>query len=219
LLQPNEGIFVVADGMGGQAAGDEASRLFVSQVTEAVSNSTEELVNTPKPFITMCFQKAHAKILQEADDHPQKKGMGCTADLLLISGSRFILGHVGDSRTYQLRNAKLKQLTTDHSLVQQKIELGLITNEQARTHPMRNIILRAVGMDEELTVDIVEGELLSGDLFLMCTDGLYSMLDDVKLHNILAAKMNPEVKTSLLINLANGAGGTDNITVLLVSVE
>jgi protein phosphatase len=145
--------------------------------------------------------------------------MGCTAELLALHTSGFVLGHIGDSRTYRLRQTILTQLTVDHSLVQQQVDQGLISQEQARNHPMKNVILRAVGINDQLAVDIIQGQVLSGDLFLLCTDGLSDMIDDHQIQAVLSLEENLTDKAARLVDLANAAGGRDNITVALVEVR
>ncbi len=145
--------------------------------------------------------------------------MGCTAELLALHSSGFVLGHIGDSRTYRLRQTILTQLTVDHSLVQQQIDQGLINQEQARNHPMKNVILRAVGINDQLAVDIIQGQVVSGDLFLLCTDGLSDMIDDHQIQAILSLEASLTDKAARLVDLANVAGGRDNITVALVEVR
>jgi serine/threonine protein phosphatase PrpC len=169
-------------------------------------------------LIKKCFDKAHLEIRDRVKRAAQLEGMGCTANLLIINKQRFTLGHVGDSRTYRLRNNVLEQLTTDHSFVQQQIEMGLLTPDQALTHKMRSVILQAVGVSDSLEIDIIEGDVQPEDMFMLCTDGLYTMLSENQIRQILVSEMSVDQKVSLLINLANGAGGKDNITVVLAAV-
>lgn len=208
---------MVADGMGGQAAGNVASDIFHS-VTAALFSNRDNTLDSAE-LIEHCFNQAHLEIQDQVKRAPALEGMGCTADLLVINGSHFTLGHVGDSRTYRLRNNTLEQLTRDHSFVQQQVDLGLITPDQALTHKMRSVILQAVGVSESLEVDIIEGEVHPGDMFMLCTDGLYTMLQEEKIHHILESGMSLEQMGALLIELANGAGGKDNITVVLAAAD
>jgi len=210
---------MVADGMGGQAAGNVASGIFHAVTARLFSESSNSLNGDTQTLIKRCFDQAHLEIQAQVKKAPGLEGMGCTADLLVICGNRFTIGHVGDSRTYRIRDSKLDQLTRDHSFVQQQVDLGLITPEQALTHKMRSVILQAVGVSEPLEVDLIEGEVQPGDLFMLCTDGLYTMLEDQKILHILESKMSLEQKGALLIELANGAGGKDNITVVLTTAD
>ena len=145
--------------------------------------------------------------------------MGTTAELLAFAEGGFVLGHLGDSRTYRLRDRVLRQLTADHSLVQEQLRQGLITPAQARTHSMRNVILRAVGMGDELALDLIRGPLLSGDLFLLCSDGLTDMVEDQAILAVLTQTDDLQVKAQRLVELAHMSGGRDNITVVLVEVR
>jgi PPM family protein phosphatase len=144
--------------------------------------------------------------------------MGCTAELLAFSGDKFILGHMGDSRTYRYKNGQLKQLSLDHSLVQDQLDRGLITPEEARKHTMKNVILRAVGVDETPSLDLVRGNLSAGDLFLLCSDGLTDMVEDSDILTVLASTSKLPGKAEQLVELAKTGGGRDNITVVLIEI-
>ena len=141
--------------------------------------------------------------------------MGCTAELMAFSDASYILGHVGDSRTYLFRQGRLKQITQDHSLVQDQIDRGLLTPEEAKKHSLRNVILRAVGAKETLAVDLITGKVMAGDLFLLCSDGLTGMVDDPPIEETLSLSISLVQKVERLITLAKEAGGNDNITVVL----
>ncbi len=145
--------------------------------------------------------------------------MGCTAELFILHNNRFVLGHVGDSRTYRLSDGRLTQLTKDHTLVQIQEEQGLISKEQAKTHSMRNVILRVVGNSKGVEVDMIQGTAVPGDIFLLCSDGLSGMLDDEQIQEILAFEGPLPLKATMLIDQANHAGGKDNITVALIEVK
>ena len=144
--------------------------------------------------------------------------MGCTAELLVFLDHGYVLGHVGDSRTYLFRSGQLKRLTNDHSVVQSQLDQGLINAAEARKHPMRNVILRAVGTNEVLAFDLIRGRIQLGDLFLLCSDGLTDMVEDGVLREVLAADLPLLQKVDQLVDLANSAGGHDNITVILGEV-
>lgn len=209
---------LVADGMGGAAAGETASQIFVQTTGEIfnkqlITSSQDALDRVHKSFI-----KANDRILEHVKDFPQHQGMGCTAEVLAFWENTFVVGHIGDSRTYRLRGHHLKQLTRDHSLVQDQIDQGLITLEQARTHSMRNVILRAVGVRPSLEVDTLSGSAAAGDLFMLCSDGLTDMVEDQVIASVLALETTMPEKVEQLITLAKQAGGKDNITVLLASV-
>jgi serine/threonine protein phosphatase PrpC len=145
--------------------------------------------------------------------------MGCTADLLAFCQDSFIIGHVGDSRTYRLKNSTLRQLTKDHSLVQEQLDQGLINLQEARRHAMRNVILRAVGVNETVALDILKGKRHPGDLFLLCSDGLTDMVEDDVLFEILSTDGSLDEKSDALIQLAKYSGGKDNVTVVLTAID
>jgi serine/threonine protein phosphatase PrpC len=144
--------------------------------------------------------------------------MGCTAELVGFFNEGFVLGHMGDSRTYRFRNGQLKQLTQDHSLVQDQIDHGLITPAEARNHPLRNVILRAVGVKKSAALDLIRGKAFPGDLFLLCSDGLTDMVDDTLIQETLSSSIVLPEKVENLVELAKSAGGYDNITVVLSEI-
>ncbi len=218
VVHNEDGYFLVADGIGGAAAGEIASAIFANTTASIFSSSLNRTVEKTLELVKSCFISANSSILADIALTPSHAGMGCTAELLALHTSGFVLGHIGDSRTYRLRQTILTQLTVDHSLVQQQVDQGLINQEQARNHPMKNVILRAVGINDQLAVDIIQGQVLSGDLFLLCTDGLSDMIDDHQIQAVLLLEENLTDKAARLVDLANAAGGRDNITVALVEV-
>ena len=145
-------------------------------------------------------------------------GMGCTAETLTFCRDRFVLGHVGDSRTYLFRDGILTQLTKDHSLVQSHIDQGLLSRQEARKSRFLNILLRVVGNSEKMAVDLSCGDLRPGDTFLLCSDGLHGMVEDNALQPVLAYDAPLDLKAEMLVNMANDAGGRDNVTVVLAFV-
>jgi PPM family protein phosphatase len=215
VITPSKRYSAVADGMGGAAAGEVASRIFVDTVRElfalAQPGSQEEVTS----LVREAFQVGNEKIISSAQETPEHEGMGCTAELIAFNEDRYTVGHVGDSRTYLYRGGELRQLTKDHSLVQHQVDDGIITPLQARRHAMKNVILRALGLDESLSLDIIRGRLLPLDTFLLCSDGLTDMLDDREIAGILASGAALDVKVDLLIEGALRAGGKDNVTVVL----
>lgn len=216
-VKPDFGYCLVADGMGGAAAGELASKIF-SDTTQELFSRPAHAHKEPANLIQQSFGLANDRILEHVQQHPHHKGMGCTAELLAFSGDKFFLGHMGDSRTYRFKNGHLKQLTLDHSLVQEQLDQGLITPEEARTHAMRNVILRAVGVDETPALDLLRGSLSAGDLFLLCSDGLTDMVPDNNIGRILESTSPLSQKVDELIHIAKAAGGHDNITVVLVEI-
>ncbi len=209
---------LVADGMGGAAAGEMASQIFAQTAAEifksAPTSSEQELVDR----VQKAFLEANDRILEHVAKYPEHKGMGCTAELLAFTNTGFVVGHMGDSRTYRLRQGAFKQLTKDHSLVQDQIDQGLITAEQARSHRMRNIILRAVGVRPSPALDTLRGPIFAGDLFLLCSDGLTDLVEDSTIVQVLQSNGDLSAKVDKLVDLANNAGGKDNITVVLAKI-
>jgi protein phosphatase len=217
-LNPELDFCLAADGMGGAAAGEIASSVFAEAALEIFSNNTSRSEKEILYRVHKAYSHANQKILEHVAHHPDHQGMGCTAELLAFFEQGFILGHVGDSRTYRLRNGQLKQLTQDHTLVQQQLQEGLISADQIKHHPMRNLILRAVGINEELTIDLLKGKTGPGDIYLLCSDGLTDMISDDQIQGILGTDNHIHRKVEELIETANAAGGYDNITVVLVAI-
>ena len=144
--------------------------------------------------------------------------MGCTAEVLAFYDQSYVVGHVGDSRTYLFREGQLRQITRDHSVVQEQLDEGLITPEEARNHALRHVILRAVGVRDTLAVDLIRGKNRPGDIFLLCSDGLTDMVEDTLIREVLVLSLGLNQKVDRLIELAKSAGGRDNITVILCEV-
>lgn len=220
IIKPEVSLWALADGMGGAAAGEIASQIFVETALTIFTNhrasSEDEIIR----LIQKTFLEANARILDHAQEHPAHKGMGCTAELLTFLGQKFLLGHVGDSRTYLLRQGKLKQLTKDHSLIQEQIDQGLLTVEEAKRHNLRHVIIRAVGVENDLPVDLIKGKIFLDDLFIICSDGLSDLVEDKLIQDTLSNSfIDLEQKGEKLISLAKAAGGHDNITVILCQVE
>jgi protein phosphatase len=218
ILKPETGIAAVADGMGGAAAGEIASRIFTETAMEVFSTPDSSSGQGLFESIQQTFRMANERILNHVKSNPSHQGMGCTAELIAFSNESYILGHVGDSRTYLWRQERLKQLTRDHSLVQEQVDQGLITPEDARRHSLRNVILRAVGISETLAVDFIRGKCQPGDIFLLCSDGLTDMVEDHSVQTILSLPANLFTKVERLVESAKSAGGYDNITVVLCEI-
>ena len=217
-IDDQHGYYVVADGMGGEAAGDVASRIFIETVDELRVGDARRGAEEAVKLLQDVFTNANARILDYVQHHPDCEGMGCTAELLLLHAEGFILGHVGDSRTYRLRSESLQQLTKDHSLVQQQLDEGLISFEESQKHPLQNVILRAVGIEEDIAVDIVRGSLIYGDKLCLCSDGLSDLVPESMIAQILGSDTPPKKKIERLIEEANSLGGTDNITAVLIEI-
>jgi len=217
VLDPELNFWALADGMGGAASGEVASRIFTETTLEVFSKwgraGEENFALVQKVFLL-----ANERIFTRGKENPSHHGMGCTAELLAFFEQNFILGHVGDSRTYVYRLGQLRQLTRDHSLVQDQIDQGLITLAEARKHPLRHIISRAVGVEEKLAVDFIKGKSLPGDIFLLCSDGLSDTVEDSTIQKTLSLPLHLEKKGDKLIELARSSGGHDNITAVLCEV-
>jgi serine/threonine protein phosphatase PrpC len=215
---PTRGIFIVADGMGGHAAGEVASEMAVQIIQRELAPikdlDDDDVVQTVAESLRRANRAIHDRTLHEVD----KQGMGTTASVLLISGSRYLIGQIGDSRVYLLRDSQFSQITKDHSYVQEQVDAGFLTPEQARYHPYSNVITRCVGASPEVEPDIYRGEVKDGDLFLVASDGLTGMVDDRRLAQLLNSRAEPERKVASLIAEANGRGGLDNITAIIVQV-
>lgn len=220
LLADDQAKFcLVADGMGGAAAGETASQIFVQTTGEIFNKQLVTSSQDALERVQNSFLSANDRILEHVEAVPQHQGMGCTAEILAFWEDTFVVGHIGDSRTYRLRGHHLKQLTKDHSLVQDQLDQGIITLEQARSHAMRNVILRAVGVRPSLEVDTLQGSVSAGDLFMLCSDGLTDMVEDQVIASVLALEASMPEKVEQLVTLAKQAGGKDNITVLLALVS
>jgi protein phosphatase len=219
ILRPEAGFFALADGMGGAAAGEVASRIFVETAAEVIMGNVAQSEKEAVAWVQRVFSSANDRIIDHVANHLHHKGMGCTAELVVAVDDHFVVGHLGDSRTYRFKNGNLKRLTEDHSLVQEQITKGLITPEEARQHPLRNVILRALGISPNPALDLVRGNLSVGDLFLICSDGLTDMLSDAVIQEILSSVGTLPQQVDRLIDMAKSAGGFDNITVVLFQVQ
>lgn len=215
-LFPEMNLFVVADGMGGHAAGGVASRISVNVLSEYFS-SGKGLDLTSIERLSSAIKDANLEVIRKGEAEEKYHGMGTTIVALLIDGKMAIIGHVGDSRGYLIREGNIKQLTYDHSLVNQYVRDGLITQEDARGHPLKHILTNAVGISEDLAVDLQEIRVEHGDIFLLCSDGLTNMLEDGDiLSTVQASGENPSIICNRLIDLANNMGGEDNISIVIV---
>jgi len=208
--------FMVADGVGGSPAGDIASGLFLKAVKETYKQNTIQSLEESKEKIKECFSLANTMIRDHIVAHPLHTGMGCTAELLTICGDMFVLGHVGDSRTFCANDNTIEQLTSDHSLVQEQVDRGVISKTQAEKSKLKNVLLRVVSGGPDLEVDISFGKISPGTIFLLCTDGLYNMVTIDQIRPVLNYDAPLSFKTEMLVNMANDAGGRDNISIALV---
>lgn len=219
LMANDRGLFIVADGMGGHAAGEVASEMVTRLVAEHFhpepDQSDEELMAALVEAIRSANQAIYERTLAELD----KRGMGTTATVLALLPQRYLIGQVGDSRAYLLRGGVLTQITKDHSYVQEQVDAGRLSPEEARVHPYANVITRCVGSNGNVIPDLFLGTLENDDLLMLTSDGLTGMLEDDELKRILQNGQDLEELVDTLIAEANRKGGLDNITVILVRVE
>lgn len=228
LVDNQLGLYIVADGMGGHAAGEVASARSVEVVQQHLSlnrNILKDLARDPTQanrtagaaLVEVAVQRACADIYRTSTTDTTKRGMGTTFVCLVTAGSRGIIGHVGDSRVYLVRNGQCHRLTEDHTLIAAQLKAGTITKEQAATSAYRNVITRAVGIQESVQVDTLLVDMMPGDMFILCSDGLHGYLADDEVSPLVAAVSKVELPKRF-IALANERGGKDNITAVVVSV-
>jgi protein phosphatase len=206
-------LFLVADGMGGHAAGDYASKFTVERITDYIRNSE---TREPVALLREAVMQANHELLAEASKDVQKLGMGTTIVAATVAGDKLYTANVGDSRLYVLNRESIIQITRDHSLVEEMVRMGEMDKEDAKTHPDKNIITRAVGVQEDVAVDLFENNLREGDMILMCSDGLTNMIEDEDIRRIVLEQRDIAEQAEALIKTANQNGGKDNITVVLV---
>ena len=214
----HRGLFIVADGMGGHAAGEVASDMAVKIVSRELATLAHISGDDAGARVSASLKAANRAIFQRTVQEVDKQGMGTTASVLLLAEDRYLIGQVGDSRIYMLRDAQLRQITKDHSYVQEQVDAGYLTPEQARYHPYSNVITRCVGAGEVVEPDVYAGTVRAGDVFLVASDGLTGMVDDRRLQQLLASRAGPGRIVDSLIAEANGRGGLDNITAIIVQV-
>ena len=230
LTLPELGLFLVADGMGGHNAGEVASRIVVETLTEESAKLPalqarqpwwrRFFVKSPPPFnpvewLHSTLAIANQKIWQAAQDKSERKGMGTTVALILKRDQALLTAHVGDSRVYRLRKGHLHQLTQDHSLAQELVRQGVMTEEEALYSAPSNVLTRALGVRDQVAEDIIYHSVEPDDYFIICSDGLYNMVEDEEILKIMRGDGSLSDKAAQLITQANEAGGTDNITVVL----
>ena len=216
---PDRGIFVVADGMGGHAAGEVASEMAVRIVADEI-HSVRGLTDAQvTERMRAAIRTANGAIFQRTLTEHDKRGMGTTVTALTLYENRFLIGQVGDSRAYLLRDAHLTQLTKDHSYVQEQVDAGYLTPEQARAHPYSNVITRCVGANSDVMPDVYVGAVRPKDVFLLASDGLTGMLEDHQLAEVLHADRMPQEQVDDLVAEANRHGGLDNITAIIVRID
>lgn len=216
------GVFIVADGMGGHVAGEVASQIVTETVGPGVCGAIGDGLRSDqlKARVLELIEEANQAILERAETEPEKRGMGTTLTLLaLVPDSKYLIQQVGDSRGYLLRDGMLNQITRDHTVVQQQVDRGALTPEQARDHPLSHILTRALGTEANVDADSFDDATKAGDIFLLCSDGLSGMLSDDAIEAILATPTaDLQDVADALVDAANAAGGLDNVTAVVVKV-
>jgi PPM family protein phosphatase len=226
-LKPEHDLFVVADGMGGHSSGEIASQLAVSHINSFFDRHNLDKDSTwPYPYnealsfsankVRTAIAIANDRIQRHSIEHPESRGMGTTVVAALVDGDELVICHVGDSRAYRFSGGELALMTADHSWVSEQVRLGLLTDEEASRHPLRNVITKALGTREQAEADVMQVKLAVGERVLLCTDGLNSMASDAEIRAVLNGGLGLEETCQNLIELANEKGGEDNITVILL---
>jgi serine/threonine protein phosphatase PrpC len=226
----DEGLFIVADGMGGHAAGEVASKITVETVGEFIA-ATRQKEEATWPFkynhelhfnsnrLAIAIEKANERVMAAVSAQPWLKGMGTTVVAGLLDGKLLSLAHVGDSRAYLFRDGQLSRLTDDHSWVHEQVAAGILTEEEAKSHPLKNVVTRALGGGPSVSPDLQELSFETGDVFLFCSDGLTTMLSDEEIRDAAAEESDPEKLCDRLVDMANEKGGVDNITVVAARIN
>ena len=220
-LDPSHNFFAVADGMGGHNGGDIASQMSVKIMPEYVAAHAK---TEPDTLMRELIQKVNEEILKKAQANPDLQGMGTTVSAIYFSGPQLFIGNVGDSRVYMINNQNIYQMTRDHSFVQEKLNMGIYTREEAVKDPQKNVLVRSVGFDPDINVDVFHYRICKNDLFLICSDGLHGKVSDGDILHIVRKNIpNPAEATKGqledavydLIRQANDNGGQDNISVII----
>lgn len=213
-------IFIVADGMGGHNAGEIASKVAVEKVSEFIEANLSNLNLSNDSEIADLIEKAietaNKEIYKQSLDNEERDGMGTTITMSLFINNRIYLGHIGDSRAYLLRGNELKQLTEDHTLVCQLVKNGSITEVEAKSHPKRNVITKALGTEICPIPDIIDYDIIDGDIIILCTDGLTNTVDNYEIRKSFENKQNLQNACDYLVDQANDRGGFDNITLIAI---
>lgn len=205
-------LFVVSDGMGGHAAGEVASSIAVETVGAQAPAEPDDIL------LGAAIEAANRAVIKGAEEGRGKPGMGCTVSAVLIKGDRMAIAHVGDSRVYLLHEGRIVRITHDHSFVEELVDAGQITEDEARVHPSRSVITRALGSDPEMYADHYTLDVRTGDRVILCSDGLSSMVDDREIELLTVSSASPQAAADKLVSAALTAGGADNVTVLVVDI-
>jgi protein phosphatase len=223
-FDPASGVAVLADGMGGYNAGEVASGMATSIINSEMNRwlaeaATPASVQDLRRALEICVANANSAIFKAAHANVLYAGMGTTLVVGVFQGVNLVLGHIGDSRCYRLRQGQMSRITKDHSLLQEQIDAGLLTLEQAELSANKNLVTRALGVDDAVLLEVHDHVVEPGDTYLMCSDGLSDLVRDQEIVRILQMATTPEQRAQALIDTANAHGGRDNITVLLIQVE
>jgi serine/threonine protein phosphatase PrpC len=223
-FDPVTRLCILADGMGGYNAGEIASGMAVAFIKSEMSRWLSQAglhanAREVRRAMEICVENANHSIFNAANSNPQYTGMGTTLVVGVFQDDRLMLGHIGDSRCYRLRGTEFQQITKDHSLLQEQIDAGLITAEQALTSLNKNLVTRALGVEDTVLVEVNEHRVEAGDIYVMCSDGLSDMINDGAIAQIMLGAASLEQKSKDLIVAANEAGGRDNISVVLVQAR
>jgi serine/threonine protein phosphatase PrpC len=215
------GVALLADGMGGYQAGEVASDMAVELIRTELCRWLAEVgeqanIREIRRAIEICTGNANQSIFQAAVECPQFAGMGTTLVVAVFQGERLILGHIGDSRCYRMRRDELRQITRDHSLLQEQIDARLITKEQAAVSAHKNLLTRALGVEHGALLELNDFQVESGDVYLLCSDGLTDMVTDGAIAEVLRSQVSLDHMGQSLVDLANRQGGRDNVSVILV---
>ena len=216
-IDSEERFFIVADGMGGHAGGQEASRLAIETMKAFLTQQWETDIDSER-LLQQAVLKANQAILKDQRSHPERADMGTTAVAVIFRGESPLCAHIGDSRLYRLRGAKLEQITEDHTWVAKAMRLGELTADQARVHPMRHVLAQCLGRPDLDQVEVRSLSVKSGDRLLLCSDGLTEELTDQLIANHLKSIRACEKAATALIDAAKHHGGRDNITVVIVAI-
>jgi protein phosphatase len=223
-FDPASGVAILADGMGGYNAGEVASGMATSIINAEMNRWLAEAarpasVQDLRRALEICVANANSAIFKAAHANALYAGMGTTLVVGVFQGVNLVLGHIGDSRCYRLRQGQMSRITKDHSLLQEQIDAGLLTLEQAELSANKNLVTRALGVDDAVLLEVHDHIVEPGDTYLMCSDGLSDLVRDQEIVRILQMATTAEQRAQALIDTANAHGGRDNITVLLVQVE
>jgi len=228
-IDPEHKLYIVADGMGGHSHGEVAAQLAVNSIRDFIHKTADQ--DTTWPFgmdnrlerhtnlLKMAIRIAHDSVLRAISKDGSLYGMGTTVVGFLLGGNVAAVAHVGDSRAYRLRNGRLDQLTQDHTWVNEQVVAGFLSKEQARSHPLKNVVTRALGGESDVLVDVREIEVRAGDIYLLCSDGLTGMLSDTDIRDRLATNGSLHEICRRLVNDSNARGGIDNVTVVVLAIE